>query len=242
MSLHAAEQSLKTDSGLIKYQLIKSKKRKTVSISILRSGMVKVNAPAQIAAKEIERLVNDKSRWISEKIDFFANTCASLPKREYKSGETFKYMGRDLLLKVICSGEKKVFVEDGQLVATAQSQQYSPTAIKNRIVEFYRAEALNYLSKRCEYYAQQMGLRYKDVSVRLNKNTWGCCYSDGRIRFNLKLLMTPPEIIDYVVIHELCHLVHQNHSSRFWDLVSRHYPEYKAAIEHMDINRALYEL
>ena len=93
------------------------------------------------------------------------------------------------------------------------------------IQAFMQVQAVAYLEPKLAHYAQQIGVQPKSLTVKGYKSRWGSCYTDGRIQFNWRLMQAPAWVIDYVVVHELCHLVHANHSKAFWDLVHQHYPQ-----------------
>lgn len=93
------------------------------------------------------------------------------------------------------------------------------------IQAFMQKQAVAYLEPKLGHYAQQIGVQPKSLTVKGYKSRWGSCYTDGRIQFNWRLMQAPSWVIDYVVVHELCHLVHANHSKAFWDLVNQHYPQ-----------------
>lgn len=91
----------------------------------------------------------------------------------------------------------------------------------------YRQAARSYFTKRCEYYQQLTGGRYTRITIRDQKTRWGSCSSTGTLSFNYRLMFAPPRVLDYVVVHELCHLTHMNHSRAFWDLVASVLPDYR---------------
>ena len=88
-------------------------------------------------------------------------------------------------------------------------------------------EAAVILKRRTEYYAGLMGLSYNRITIRRQKTRWGSCTAKGNLNFNCLLVMTPPEVLDSVVVHELCHLVHRDHSKEFYSMVFRYFPDYK---------------
>ncbi len=94
-------------------------------------------------------------------------------------------------------------------------------------------------TKRCQYYAQEMGVKYKSLSLSSAKSRWGCCTPHGTLRFCWRLVMAPMDIIDYVVVHELAHLKELNHSARFWGLVSKTIPNYPVSKKWLIDNGAL---
>lgn len=106
---------------------------------------------------------------------------------------------------------------------------YPPETIKRMEVmdRRYRQAAREYFTKRCEHYRQLTGGSYTRVTIRDQKTRWGSCSTSGTLSFNYRLMFAPPRVLDYVVVHELCHLTHMNHSRDFWNLVGSVMPEYK---------------
>lgn len=108
-------------------------------------------------------------------------------------------------------------------------KSYSPDTIKRMEVmdRRYRQAARDYFTKRCAYYCQFTGGCYTRITIRDQKTRWGSCSSTGTLSFNYRLMFAPPRVLDYVVVHELCHLTHMNHSRDFWNLVATVMPDYK---------------
>ncbi len=106
---------------------------------------------------------------------------------------------------------------------------YSPDTIRRMEVmdRRYRQAARDYFTKRCAYYRQFTGGNYSRITIRDQKTRWGSCSSTGTLSFNYRLMFAPPRVLDYVVVHELCHLTHMNHSRDFWNLVASVMPDYK---------------
>ena len=109
------------------------------------------------------------------------------------------------------------------------SKSYSPDTIKRMEVmdRRYRQAAREYFTKRCAHYHQFTGGCYRRITIRDQKTRWGSCSSTGTLSFNYRLMFAPPRVLDYVVVHELCHLTHMNHSREFWNLVSAVMPDYQ---------------
>lgn len=110
-----------------------------------------------------------------------------------------------------------------QIIYLTQAETRRLEALKKR----YRDKARARFESRVAYYHKITGVRYTSVTVRDQKTRWGSCSSRGTLSFNYRLIFAPPEILDYVVVHELCHLTHMNHSADFWNMVGSVMPEYK---------------
>lgn len=105
--------------------------------------------------------------------------------------------------------------------------QREKTPSEKRLEAIYRKAAREYFPKRVSHYARMLGVTYGKISIRDQKTRWGSCSSEGNLSFNRRLILAPPDVLDYVVIHELCHRKEMNHSKEFWALVESLMPEYK---------------
>lgn len=155
---------------------------------------------------------------------------------QLKLGDSFLFLGRSITLQFVVTLNKKTFfsVFENQLLLHVPQEQWStqwPAGSRyphyELMIRFYEKEGRAWLGKRTRYWAEQMQLHPQKVKFRAPKTRWGSCSSAGSINFNWKLIVFPREVIDYVIIHELAHLKHLNHSRDFWQLVQQHCPEYK---------------
>ena len=137
-----------------------------------------------------------------------------------------RYFGNELEVDIRSSfDERMVWIEEGSLVVCSQVEN---EAIVWRLVDTWRsAEAKRYILQRVRELAEQTGLEVERVSFRRQKTRWGSCSSEKNLSMNLRLIEHRPEIIDYVIIHELAHTVEMNHSRLFWDIVAKHCPDYR---------------
>lgn len=154
-----------------------------------------------------------------------------------KPGDTFLFLGRQLQLSCVITLHKKSFFSvpfhEGQLLLHIPQEQWSDPhrhegyPWMDRLVQFYEKEGRAWIHRRTLHWAEQMKLFPTKIKFRAPRTRWGSCSSQGSINFNWKLIVFDPSVIDYVVIHELAHLQHLNHSRSFWDLVKFHCPDYK---------------
>ena len=163
-----------------------------------------------------------KATWQEEKV--FICTLETLAKTASENGIT--------KTAVVLVGEAVTHrnYEKSKLYSADFSTEYRPATKKlNYYDTMQLAErATAHIPARARYYAEQMGVSYAGITIRKQKTRWGSCSSKGRLNFNCLLMLTPPEIIDYVVVHELCHLKQMNHSKLFWDEVEKVLPDYKS--------------
>lgn len=157
----------------------------------------------------------------------------SAPK-QFIEGETFLYLGSEYSLHIAQDIYRKLIFEDRFIL----DERHVPRA---RILfeRWYKEEAFMIFTLRCKFYAETMKVRYNSIHLSGAKHRWGSCHPNGKLRFNWRLVMAPKEIIDYVVVHELAHLVEPNHSSRFWAVVDKVSKDRREAKKWLKDNQSL---
>jgi len=202
--------------------VIRSKRRKTLSLAI-RNGEVKLRIPARLPLHHAESFVNEKSHWIQQKL---LDHPPVAPK-QFESGEDLLYLGQTYRLAVVAAQSRnQIRLEQDVFHLEHRGIQSSEKALKRRVESWYKQQATSWLTTRCEELADQTGLKPSAVEVKTYRARWGSCTASGKVQLNWKLIMAPPEIIDYVIIHELCHLRQHNHSPAFWQLVKQFDPAF----------------
>ena len=217
-------------------EVIRTRRRKTASIKI-DEGAVSVVVPLSLPRERIQQLLTDKKKWIREKL-YLQSQTRPVTSKEFVSGEAVPYLGRNYRLKVVVGSYQPVKLLHGKLVVTIPEAIKTPNSIRNAIVRWYRLHALDRLNEKTARYAAVIGMTPTKVDIKTYKSRWGSCHADGRILYNWKIIMAPNRIVDYVVVHELCHLIHHNHSPQFWKEVERIMPEYAECKEWLKVNGA----
>lgn len=226
------------------YQIIRRPRRKTASISVKPDCSVRVLVPSTLPEQKIVELVERKSQWIQGKIDHFQEIQGNDREKEYISGESFTYLGRNYRLKIVSDGANDgandgVKLINGRFYVNAPSDM--PQDARNQLVveqltEWYREHAVVRLRDKTRRYAKQMNLSPVSVGIKDYKSRWGSCHTDGRIYYNWRVIIAPHSIVDYVVVHELCHLVHGDHSKKFWKLLGSIIPDYVERKQWLKVN------
>lgn len=201
----------------IKYSIVKTQ-RKTICLTVKPDLSVEVRAPLRMKQSEIEKFVSAKRDWI-EKATAKMKAASPAP---ITYGSKIMFFGKELTLAA--SEYKKAVLSDNLLLVP---KGLSEDKLQKYIVEFYRSEAKSYLPQRVKEISSETGLSYSSLLINSAKTHWGSCTAD-RIHLSCLLMAAHPETIDYVIIHELSHTVHHNHSPLFWTLVAQHCPDYKA--------------
>ena len=210
--------------------------RRSVSIYLYPNKPIKVVASKSTSQKVIVDFLMAKRNWIEKTFEKFADLAEQFPEKKIQALEDFPYLGIDRKLKVVITLNKKTFVSvtDENLLLHIPRNEWSaetplrehPTALKE-IRHFYKREAIQLLGARIRHWAEQMNLHPSQVKFREQRTRWGSCSSRKVINLNWRLIVFHPEIIDYVIVHELAHLAHMNHSEHFWGLVEKYMPNYR---------------
>jgi len=211
----------------IKYKIIKSKKRKrTTTIQISEFGKIMVRTPYNQTFKTTEKILINNKKWILQKLETLKKL--NIKQKKYTNGSELLYRGKKILVKLenSKSTRTKINLAENNLIIK-NGNTLKSNKIKEVITKWIKKEAKNIITNRVEYYTNFLNLKYKKIYIKNVKTIWGSCSSRKNLNFNYKLVMAPHNIIDYVVIHEVCHLVHQNHSKSFWSLVKSIDPNFK---------------
>lgn len=197
--------------------------RRTAALHIVGSDL-QVRVPEDLEDERVAAILQQKRPWIRTKVAELKRVPHHRSK-ELVSGESFPYLGRHYRLKIQEGHQVGVCLLGGYLKATIRPTdqgEQREARIQQYLQTWYRARALERLQEKTYRYAQQIGVSPAGVGVRNFKSRWGSCDKKGQVVFNWNIIKAPHAIADYVVVHELCHLIHPNHSKEFWQLVGRH--------------------
>jgi len=208
--------------------IIRSSKRKTAAIKI-QKGKVFVIVPACLPMAAIESLVAKKNRWINEKL-VIQNEIIAIKPKEFVSGESFSFLGRNHPLKIESGLYPVIKLHQDELVVSVRDKTAdNALAIKQLLIKWYKQQAESELRDKTEKFSRIIGVNPTSVTIKSFKSRWGSCSITGGIQYNWKIIIAPDWIVNYVVIHELCHILHHNHSPAFWKAVERHCHDYRTS-------------
>jgi len=223
-------------SAVIEYVLTRSA-RSSLSISVLPDGAVAVVAPEEADPTEVDERVRRRARWILRQQRRFAEFRPRTPPRQYLGGETHRYLGRQYRLKIDPADRDRVLIRSGRLVVeTRFPDDRSWTRVLVR--RWLRQRAREVLRERYEAAHPTMvalGIKRPPLVIRTMSKRWGSHTPTGRILLNEMLIAARRDCIDYVIVHELCHVVEPNHSPKFHSLLRRLMPDWerrKNLLEH----------
>lgn len=217
----------------ISYLIVRSKKRSfSISMRIQNDLTVKVIAHPRMPFFVIKQLLASKEPWIKHHMALMEKR-PKPKKHEIKEGGTIPYFGKDLLVRIIKSPDillPKIQISDGAFIISIPSffdEEKQKITIKKAIDKWFLSQGKKILTEKSVYYAQSIGQDFNELKIKNVSSIWGSCSRDQNLSFNKKLLYAPHEVVDYVVIHEVCHLIHKHHGKSFWVCVEKLDPEYK---------------
>jgi len=219
----------------IEYTLKRSK-RKTASIYIERDGAVSALVPEELSKKQIEELLESKRKWIYRNLAERKDLNATRVRREYVNGEGFLYLGRTYRLKLVEAQTRPLMLRDGYFCLRADNGAASDADASFK--EFYREKGRGRIGERVFLYQGRMGVEPAAVKILDLKHRWASCSPGGNLNFHWKCMMAPPTVLDYIVVHELAHLLHPNHTEAFWNEVDKVIPDYGERKEWLRVNGA----
>lgn len=207
---------------------VEFRKRKTMEIVIQPPNNIKVVAPKGTPVPLIKEKVQSRGSWIVQKLYEIREIEHQRVEREFVNGESFLYLGRNYSLQMILDPHVKqatVSLYRGKFCVTTSSKQES--IIRGAMEDWYRQKTLEKVEERIKYYAHYFPTQPRKVKVKEQQKRWASCTSEGDLLFNWRCSMAPWPVLDYIVVHEMCHLVHFNHSRDFWNLVETILPDYE---------------
>jgi predicted metal-dependent hydrolase len=220
--------------------------RRSISISLRPQQPIRVVAPVSAPLEKIEEFLLAKEKWIEKHFKKFAEQNEKFPEKKLLQSETFPFLGKDLTLKFEKTSLKSSFFSR----TGDHLHLHLPEAMWEDLQDedlgqfwpglqnFYKREAENLISERIRIWSEQMNLHPSTVRFRNQKSRWGSCSSRGSISINWRLIGAPLEVIDYILVHELSHLEHMDHSKDFWRLVETHCPQYRQSEKWLNENHA----
>ncbi|MFA6813943.1 MAG: M48 family metallopeptidase [Candidatus Pacebacteria bacterium] len=201
------------------YQVKKSSKARSIKISIDAKGKILVTAPKLYPNLLIDKFLKQQEPWVLRKQAEVAKLQVKIKKNEiYIFGEKYQ-----ILVEVNPKQRPGLSIHDQQVIIT----QLSASSYQTKLERFLKNTATKYLSQKTAILGKKMKIDYQKIGIRQQKSRWGSCSSQGNLNFNWRLVHYPPEIINYVIIHELAHRQEANHSKNFWQLVAKYDPDYK---------------
>jgi len=205
---------------------LKRSARKTLSI-LIRDGQVEIRAPLRMPIEDIRRFVVSKEKWISEKLEQSREQLARREGFALGIGDTVTLLGQSCVIRVVDTDHIGFDGSSFLVPARLADADIKAAGIKAACVQIYRMVAKKHLVNRVKHFAELMSVKPAGVRITSAKTRWGSCSAKRSLSFSWRLIMADEETVDYVVVHELAHLVEMNHSDRFWAVVRGVLPDYR---------------
>jgi predicted metal-dependent hydrolase len=227
-----ANDSIVFDGLTIPYDITYSLRRTSISIIVHRTKRVEIKAPAGTPVTFIQDLAGKKAAWIVKRLRVLDSMNAPQVERKYHDGEVFFFLGTPFSLAVLSgSHDGAVRFDDGYLVVNNPWPLPGPDQInytKIKILDWYRDQATMIIGDKVLEFAEVLGIDPPPFKLRNVRRRWGSCNHKNNLNFNIRLIMAPIALVEYVVLHELCHIRHKNHAREFWDSLRVVMPDYSA--------------
>ena len=231
---------------MLDYQLIRSARRKTLLLQV-KQGKVTVRAPARLPLTQIKAFINNKSTWLKQKLaeqHLTSQQGNTVKQVTFTQNSPLLYLGVEHTLNIEFAQKSAIYINELTITVVLSYRQQSNIEashgeaaqhelikqVRKKLSTFFKQQLHNYLIEKLPIFASHCQVTPLSYKVRFYKTRWGSCNSRDELSFNYLLMLLPSWVIDYVIIHELCHLKHLNHGKLFWQLVEQHCPNYKSAI------------
>lgn len=210
------------------FEVVRSARRRSISIEIAKAQVV-VRAPYFVARADIEKFVREKSDWVQQKLAQQEQQISALPSYSFTNGSCLPFLGEPLTLVVHKQPRADVVRYGAQLlvILTTRSRLPDEQQAKRLVCQWYQEQALTLLQAKTDAAATRLGTQHAGVTLKATRSKWGHCTAQGAIQYNWQILLAPESIVDYLVAHEVSHLLHHNHSPAFWGVVASLCPDYK---------------
>lgn len=211
----------------IEYRLLPGADRQTTDIVIERDGQISVRPPKRMTPEQVDATVLSKRMWIYRNLAEWRDLNATRVVREWVNGESFLYLGANYRLLLVEDQDETLKLKDGRFcLRRSVVDQLGQEGAHQAFQDFYEQKGHERLRKRVEIFAAKLGVRPGEVAVKDLGFRWASCTAEGRLQFHWKCMMAPSTVIDYIVVHELCHIRHRDHSAAFWNEIDKVLPNY----------------
>lgn len=216
----------------IPYRIIRGRRLKTVAIAIDPQNGVLLRSPAATPVESLDGIVHKKAIWILERLRKLRDLPPPPSPRQFVSGETFLYLGRQHRLRVERNDERlgTIRMRSGWLVAVVPQsvqEEERQTHVRKLLVGWYRRRAEERIPERAIWWGERLSLKPAGVLIRSQEKRWASCDPAGVLRFNWRIIQASPRLLDYVIVHELIHLLHSDHTPAYWAALGQAQPDYE---------------
>lgn len=225
----------------------RSSRARSIRLTVQKEqSRVILTLPRLISLDQGKQFLKSKQGWVENQWKKAQEQASKKKLRRYELGESFYYLGEEITL-ALCPHSSpacrhRICSVQGSELLLCFGSKLQEEQIKMLVERFYRQKASEIIHDRLEHFNTHYGLAYQKVSFRNQKTRWGSCSPQGNLNFNWRLVLAPIEVLDYVVVHELCHLIHMNHSAQFWSVVAQTLPDHPSRRKWLKENAFLLNL
>ena len=242
-----SEHVFRYGTKMINYDLVRSRRVKTCEIIINDENTVLIRSPYSKPLSEIENLLKNKMTWISRKQNEYKENehRIEIIRPTYQNNSTVPYLGKNLKLNVIQSysiTKDTIRLKGNQLFAFIKTDNKATdnVTLEPRVKLLYEKwiaeESKSLFEAKVSEFSKKIGVTPSKIVIKNLKNRWGSATKEGKVNLNYNLIKAPENVIDYIIIHELCHFKIKKHSHQFWNLLRKYVPDYKGRLNWLDIN------
>lgn len=210
--------------------------RRSIALVVGTDATLTVRAPVDTSMEYIEDLVRRKLSWIRKKMSE-AEARPAVRRKRFVSGESFLYLGDHYRLRVVSNAKAPLVFQKEFVLAGGHRRE-----ARELLINWYKQEARRKIPERVAWHARRSGMTIEAVKITNAGKRWGSCGKSGSLNFSWKLVMAPLRVLDYVVVHELAHVLERNHSDSFWRKVATMCPSYRSSIDWLKKNEHLLQL
>lgn len=220
----------------IKFHVQRSSRRKTIAIAIGRNNEVVIRSPENIPHEDLLQIADRKSLWVHQKLQNKLSYPQHTHPRAFVDGEGFYYFGRSYRLRIVQAQPNSKLPKIRLHGSWFELRHDALKNAEQHFRQWYEENALPWLERHVEFYSKRIGVKPNKIQIRQLGNRWASCSKTGNINFNWQVLRFPPSIIDYVIAHELAHMIQPSHDKSFWQILERAMPDYAKRKKWLDEN------
>ena len=227
----------------IAYQLLPGANRQTTDIVIERDGQITVRPPLRMTPEQVDQTVLSKRTWIYRNLAEWRELNAARVLREWVNGESFRYLGSSYRLLLVKKQDEPLMLKDGRFhLLRSVIESDDKDAAQNAFESLYAEKGRDRITRRVAFFSRKVGVVPGKVLIKNLGYRWASCLKNGDLHFHWKCMMAPATVIDYIVVHELCHLHHRDHSADFWNEVDKVMPDHRERKEWLRVRGAELDL
>lgn len=237
--------SIQYGTTTINYDIKFSPRKKNATIAVYPMKKVEIIVPNKLEKSEIKNLVGKKAGWIIKQLDWFNQITQLESTKEFVTGETFLYLGRQYRLKITEDNTKTYEKLKGKhlLINIPKDKNNKKSKIvKAAVWNWYKNQAKRKIADSIKYYSKKLGIEPPEFTVKNQLKRWGSCTSKNKLNFNIRIMMAPMTELNYVIAHELCHTIVKDHSQNYWKFLHSIMPDYEIRKENLRKNGWKYEM